>query len=134
MDAAMRDALSISLAGDAASVGLARRFVANSVAQWINDPADTVLATSELVANVVTHADTAVTVTVRHGPPIRVEVHDGVAATAAFRELVRAAEMPPATAPRGRGMALVRAVASRVGLDDDPGGGKVVWFEVDRPE
>jgi hypothetical protein len=30
-------------------------------------------------------------------------------------------------------MAIVRALASRVGLNDDADGGKVVWFEIDEP-
>ena len=69
--------------------------------------------------------------TVRCGPPVRVEVHDGVAATDAFRAMIGAAPaMPRPDSPGGRGLALVRALATNVGLDDDPGGGKVVWFEV----
>ena len=91
----------------------------------------TELLTSELVANVVRHADTDVTVTVRVGPPFRVEVHDGVAATDAFRAMV--AEPPPTadvSSIRGRGLGIVHTLATRIGLDDDPDGGKVVWFEL----
>jgi hypothetical protein len=54
----------------------------------------------------------------------------GAVATDAFRELVEAGgSMPAASSTGGRGLALVRALARRVGLDDDPNGGKVVWFE-----
>jgi anti-sigma regulatory factor (Ser/Thr protein kinase) len=87
--------------------------------------------TSELVANVVRHTESQVTVTVRPGPPVRVEVHDGIAATDTFRRLVSTAgRMPEASSPGGRGLALVRELASKIGLDDDPDGGKVVWFEL----
>ena len=64
---------------------------------------------------------------------MRVEVHVGAAATDAFREIVTAGRpIPNTSAVRGRGLHLVWALATRVGLDDDPDGGKVVWFEVDR--
>ena len=73
-----------------------------------------------------------VTVTVHEGPPVRVEVHDGVAATDAFREIVSVGgPLPDASAVSGRGLHLVRAMSTRVGLDDDSDGGKVVWFELD---
>jgi anti-sigma regulatory factor (Ser/Thr protein kinase) len=99
----------------------------------VDDLPAVVLMTSELVTNGALHANTAVTVTVREGPPVRVEVHDGAAATDAFREIVTAGRpIPNASAVRGRGLHLVRALATRVGLDDDPDGGKVVWFEVGR--
>ena len=91
-----------------------------------------VLMTSELVANVVRHASTEVRVSVDVGPPIRVEVYDHAAATDAFREMIKAR---PASvrvdAAGGRGLALVHDLASRIGLEDDPAGGKAVWFEVD---
>ncbi len=40
---------------------------------------------------------------------------------------------PANTSPTGRGLALVRALASRVGVVDDAGGGKVVWSEWEHP-
>jgi anti-sigma regulatory factor (Ser/Thr protein kinase) len=92
-----------------------------------------VLMTSELVTNVVRHANTEVRVSIDVGPPVRVEVHDHVAATDAFREMLRTRPGPGAVnADGGRGLTLVHDLASRIGLrDDDPLGGKVVWFEVD---
>jgi hypothetical protein len=52
--------------------------------------------------------------------------------TDAFREIVTAERpLPNASAVSGRGLHLVRSLSTRVGLDDDPDGGKVVWFEVD---
>ena len=89
------------------------------------------LLASELVTNVVRHAGTDVRVRVLNGPPFRVEVHDGVAATVAFRKMI--AEPPPLVGTRsvgGRGLALVRNLAVRFGLDDDADGGKVIWFEL----
>jgi DNA primase len=68
---------------------------------------------------------------VRAGPPVRVEVSDGIAATDRFRDLLNAAgPMPALSASGGRGLPLLRLLASRVGLDDEPRGGKVVWFEL----
>jgi anti-sigma regulatory factor (Ser/Thr protein kinase) len=89
------------------------------------------LLTSELVMNVLRHTDSPVTVRAVVGPPFRVEVHDGVAATDAFRQMI--AERPPraaTTALGGRGIRLVHDLAGRIGLDDDDDGGKVVWFEL----
>ena len=85
------------------------------------------------MSNVVRHTSSEIRVTVdAPAPTIRVAVHDGVAATQAFRAVV--AGPPPnieATASGGRGMAMVHKLAHRLGLDDDPDGGKVVWFELD---
>ena len=121
---------SVTLPAEPRSVREARVFVARAVSNRLDDPSAVVLMTSELVANVVRHAETDVTVIVRDGTPVRVEVHDGAAATDAFRELVEAGGwMPEASSTGGRGLALVRTLARRVGLDDDPNGGKVVWFE-----
>jgi anti-sigma regulatory factor (Ser/Thr protein kinase) len=123
-------ARSVTLPAELRSVAKARHFVAETVSGWLDDPSDVLLMTSELVANVVRHAETEVAVSVRRGPPVRVEVHDGVAATEAFRELIgTGVAMPDPSSPGGRGLALVRALSSRIGLDDDPAGGKVVWFE-----
>jgi hypothetical protein len=87
--------------------------------------------TSELVTNVIRHANTDVTVSVEPGPPFRVEVHDGAAAGDAFRELiVRKPSAVSHSAPSGRGLSLLHDLAERIGLDDDPNGGKAVWFEL----
>jgi hypothetical protein len=75
-------------------------------------------------------ARTDVIVRVLRGPPFRVEVQDGAAATDAFRELVVAAPMAAPSSVSGRGLALVREVAARLGLSDADVRGKVVWFEL----
>jgi anti-sigma regulatory factor (Ser/Thr protein kinase) len=123
-----------TFAADPASVGAARAYVTDALAGVGEDVRwAAVLLTSELVSNVIKHTDSEIRVTVE--PPtriIRVAVHDGVAATQAFRSVV--AGPPPAieaTASGGRGMRMVHELAQRLGLDEDPGGGKVVWFELD---
>ena len=122
---------SLALPADSSSATRARAFVGGLAAEHLADPFPAVLLTSELVANVVCHARTDLTVSVAAGPPFRVEVRDGVAATQAFRELIARRPRPaPASAPGGRGLGLVHDLASRVGLDDGPDGGKVVWFEL----
>jgi len=117
------------LPSDLSTISEARFFVAQAVRDVVDDVDPVLLMTSELVTNVVLHANTDVTVSITRGPPVRVEVRDGAAATEAFRELIGASDMPGPSSTGGRGLALVRALASRVGLDDDPDGGKIVWFE-----
>jgi anti-sigma regulatory factor (Ser/Thr protein kinase) len=132
MDEQVADLLgSLTLPGDVKSAGRARLFVEQMLDGRVDDMSAVALMTSELVTNVAVHAASQLTVTVRAGPPIRVEVHDGVAATEAFRDLVKAGgTMPDASASGGRGLHLLRLLSSRIGLDDDPDGGKVVWFEL----
>jgi anti-sigma regulatory factor (Ser/Thr protein kinase) len=120
---------SITLPAEFATVRRARDFVAQAVADHVDDPAEVLLMTSELVTNVVGHVGSAVTITVRDGPVVRIEVHNHEEATKAFRDLLHNSPRPANTSPSGRGLGLVRSLASRVGLDDDAGGGKVVWFE-----
>jgi phosphoserine phosphatase RsbU/P len=125
---------SITLAPEPRSIGAARRFVQSQLAARDAEASVAVLLTSELVTNVVQHARTQLTLVVRVEPSVRVEVHDGVAATRAFREMVaRPPTEVPATSPGGRGLGLVSALATRFGLDDEPreGEGKIVWFELD---
>ena len=122
---------SLDLPAELPSIARARAFVAEHAADHVDEVDAVVLMTSELVTNVVRHTTSDFTVRVEVGRPLRVEVHDGHAATDAFRALI--AERPPlapVTAVGGRGIGLVHALATRVGLDDDEGGGKVVWFEV----
>ena len=128
----MRRSSSLRLPADLSSASRARTFVGQTLSGHVDDLAAVMLMTSELVTNVALHANTEMTVTVHEGPPVRVEVHDGVAATEAFREIVMVGRsLPDASAVSGRGLQLVRAMSTRVGLDDDPDGGKVVWFELD---
>jgi anti-sigma regulatory factor (Ser/Thr protein kinase) len=125
---------SIALAAEPESVASARRFVADLLVTRDLDSSLAVLLTSELVANVVRHAQTDLTVAIRFDEYVRIEVHDGAAATEAFRELIAGAPTSvPIDSPGGRGLGLVRALASRYGLADEPGvwNGKIVWFELE---
>jgi anti-sigma regulatory factor (Ser/Thr protein kinase) len=124
---------SITLPAEYASVKRARDFVGQAISERVADPAEILLMTSELVANVVGHVGSKVTVTVRNGPFVRVEVHNHQAATDAFRDIVHHSARPANTSLTGRGLGIVRSFASRVGLDDDSDRGKVVWFEWEHP-
>ena len=124
---------SIELEAMPLSVGLAREFIRSVLAERQGDTYLVELLTSELVSNVVRHAETQFTLTVALEPCIRVEVHDGVAATETFRKMV---QNPPAfstDSPGGGGLPLLRQLATRFGLHDEPGiwNGKIVWFEID---
>jgi len=119
----------LTLPSDLRTISEARSFVAQAVHDVVDDVDPVLLMTSELVTNVVLHANTDVTVSITRGPPVRVEVRDGARATEELRDLIGASAMPDPSSTGGRGLALVSALASRVGLDDDPEGGKVVWFE-----
>ena len=128
------DDRSITLPAETASLKRARDFVARAVADHVDDPTEVLLMTSELVSNVVGHVGSAVTITVRDGPLVRVEVHNHQAATEAFRDLLHHSSRPANTSLTGRGLVLVRSLASRVGLDGDgDGDGKVIWFEWEDP-
>jgi anti-sigma regulatory factor (Ser/Thr protein kinase) len=125
---------SITLGAEPASVGTARRFVLAEFAERALESSVAVLLTSELVSNVVVHARTQLAVVLLFDPCVRIEVHDGAAATQAFREILESprARRPPESVG-GRGLPLVRGLASRFGLSDEPGRwkGKIVWFELD---
>lgn len=117
-----------TLAADVRSAGDARRFAAEHLAEGVEaDPFDTLnLLTSELVTNAVVHAHSEVEVTLRlTGLRARVEVSD----TSDIGPEVRDANDD---ATSGRGLQLVNMLARRWGIRHLPGGGKTVWFEVDR--
>jgi anti-sigma regulatory factor (Ser/Thr protein kinase) len=103
----------------------ARRFVTDILQQWdlvdLVDPAR--LIVSELATNAVVHAGSGFTVSLNHdGCVVRLAVGDGAAAVP---------QRAPGglEAPRGRGIPIIEAVASRWGhlaLDR----GKLVWAEL----
>ena len=106
----------------------ARRFVREALEMWnLDELTDTVmLLVSELVTNAVVHAGSDVEVMVRlTGEAACVEVTDSSEAAPVPRD----AELEDQS---GRGLALVEAMARRWGVKPCPGGGKTVWFEVDR--
>ena len=124
---------SISLVAEPRSVGRARAFVSSLLADRGTDLFVALLLTSELATNVVRHAESDFTVMVALESCVRVEVHDAAAATDAFRALVANPPAVSSDSPGGRGLPLVRRLATRFGLDDEPGvrDGKVVWFETE---
>lgn len=116
---------------DPQSARAARRFISQVLTGWDDDEGDltdtVTLLVSELVTNAVLHAGSEVEVSVRLTPTAaRVEVSDASSHGVAPRD---AAEDEDS----GRGLALVGTLARRWGVRPCPGGGKTVWFEVDRP-
>jgi DNA-binding NarL/FixJ family response regulator len=114
---------------DPQSARAARRFISQALtaADDDDDLLDSVtLLVSELVTNAVLHAGTEVEVLVRlTATAARVEVTDASVQTVAPRDAA-------ADEDSGRGLALVESLARRWGVRPAPGGGKTVWFEVDR--
>jgi two-component sensor histidine kinase len=88
---------------------------------------DVLLVITELVANVIDHACTPFTLTVRtggtHGGTVRIAVEDG-----SVNVPVEQPHDPYAA--RGRGLQIVSSVATRWGFKTHPNG-KSVWANVD---
>jgi len=108
----------------------ARRFVTQALSDWDDgdgDLTDTVnLLVSELVTNAVLHAGSDVEVLVRlTATAARIEVTDASGASIAPRNATSEEDS-------GRGLALVGSLAQRWGVRPAAGGGKTVWFEVQR--
>jgi DNA-binding NarL/FixJ family response regulator len=111
------------------SSAAARRFMEETLGRWsCADVLDTVnLLVSELVTNAVVHAGSEAEVSVVLTPTaLRVEVGDRDEVAPVRREA-------DDWETSGRGMALVEALARAWGVEARPGG-KVIWFEVDRPD
>lgn len=123
--------------GDVESIRKARQFVRSQlvdVCAQSSDVDDAILITSELASNVVTHALTDFELVVlTTDAAIRIEIHDGVAVSEAFHDLIT---NPPVTidvtAVGGRGLILLSSTAHRFGLIDNGASGKAIWFEIDR--
>lgn len=118
---------SIELAPAAHSVAAARRWSTAAVIEaGFEIEVDTVeLLVSELVSNVVLHARTSCELSFSVlQDRLRVEVRDGSNA------------MPTPSSTRdplalsGRGMMLVDTLSTAHGYEALPGGGKLVWFEL----
>ena len=115
---------------DAQTPRAARRFVSQVLTGWDDDEGDltdtVTLLVSELVTNAVLHAGSDVEVSVRLTPTAaRIEVTDASAEAIAPRDATTEEDS-------GRGLALVGSLAQRWGVRPAPGGGKTVWFEVNR--
>ena len=112
----------------ATSAAAARDLVERTLERWQVPPEvieDALLLTSELVSNVVRHADTACRVRIRcREGMIRVEVEDQGGGPVILRT-------PTVDETEGRGLRIVAAVATRWGNAVLSGGRHVVWFELD---
>lgn len=104
------------------SVRQARRVVSTALEEHGLDLPDAALLVSELAANAVEHARTPFLVTVHVGRALRVEVADG-------SDLLPVITNPTAHSERGRGLAIVRALSTRWGIEFRRTG-KVMWFEL----
>ena len=127
---------SVHLPAEPRSVRAARVFVARELAAAGLSSSLALLLTSELASNVVQHARTGfelvVDLVVDRAPTrVRVEIHDGVGATIALRELIeRHPGLPAFNSVHGRGLLLLTSTAAACGVIDKGQQGKVVWFEV----
>jgi anti-sigma regulatory factor (Ser/Thr protein kinase) len=104
------------------SVRAARRALSSVLQERGLDVHDATLLVSELASNAVEHARTPFVVTVRIGSALRVEVADE-------SDLLPVITNPRAHSERGRGLAVVRAMSSRWGVEFCRTG-KAVWFEL----
>jgi hypothetical protein len=107
----------------------ARQFVVESLLQWgYEEPLDdAALVVSELAANAVLHAQSDFTVALSSlGDRVRIAVSDASSDGPVLHDSL------PSTAPSGRGVALVAALAQDWGCDVNGADGKVVWAEFRR--
>ena len=114
---------------DLASGRAARRFMAETLAQWdLGDLLDSVnLLVTELVTNAVIHASSDAEVAVVLTPTaLRVEVADRGGGDPTRKDA-------DTFDTSGRGMALVDTLATSWGVEPRDDGGKVIWFELERP-
>lgn len=109
-----------------ASANAARRFTVGVLREhgFPSWPAD--LLVSEVVTNVLKHADTPFAVSISFLGTARVAVSDGSGILPEVREAAVDGE-------KGRGLPLVHALAHRWGVEHHAGG-KQVWFEVPRED
>ena len=108
------------------SVPTARRFVRDLMidSDTVADPHTASLLVTEVVTNAVLHGMAPMTLRVEIGAHVvRIEVCDG-------SQLHPRVPAFSATAATGRGLRLLESLAVRWGVRPEPGGGKVVWFEV----
>jgi DNA-binding NarL/FixJ family response regulator len=114
---------------EVASSAAARRFMEETLSRWAcAEVLDVVnLLVSELVTNAVVHGGSEAEVSVVLTPSaLRVEVADR-------NEFVPSPNEAADWATSGRGLALVEMLSRGWGVERVPGG-KVIWFEVQRPD
>lgn len=102
----------------------ARHFVAWALESWGIECEDLPLLVSELATNAVLHARSDFEVTVIHSDRrIRVEVFDQNTRLPSFA-------VAPPDAYSGRGLMLLRELASAWGVESHSDSGKTIWFEL----
>jgi anti-sigma regulatory factor (Ser/Thr protein kinase) len=120
------EAVETQLPSSTSSPQLARAFLRATLATWQLDGFGdiTELLVTELVANVVTHVGTPMTLRVAHSPStMRVEIDDSSTE-------VPVVHHPEAADEHGRGVLLVDQLANAWGVESRDHG-KTVWFELD---
>lgn len=106
------------------SVPVARQFARRAAGDSSADVETLLLLVSEVVTNAVLHARSHIRMDVLPMPDVvRVEVHDA----SPIEPRVHHFHLTSGT---GRGLRMLEQLARRWGVDAEPGGGKVVWFEV----
>jgi anti-sigma regulatory factor (Ser/Thr protein kinase) len=122
--------LSFRLASEPGSVAESRRLVGDALSVWGVDgllAATVALLASELVTNAVLHAVPPIDLTLGwNDPRLRVAVSDG---EDRMPELV---EPSRPEGDGGYGLRLVEVLSHAWGAVRRAGGGKVVWFEIER--
>ena len=113
-----------TFAPDPAEVFSARHFVASALEKWALDCEDLPLLVSELATNAVLHARSDFEVTVvLSGECLRVEVFDQNTRLPSFA-------VAPPDAYSGRGLMLLRELATAWGVESHSDSGKTIWFEL----
>ncbi len=109
---------------DVSSVGVSRRFVRSTLAEWhLDGLADTaVLLTSEVVTNSVLHARTEIVISVSResDDSVTISVHDG----SLHQPRPRSHSLDATT---GRGMELLDRLSQEWHVDSDPDGKTLVF-------
>lgn len=112
---------------DPGEVFSARHFVAWALEKWDLECEDLPLLVSELATNAVLHARSDFEVTVvRSATRLRVEVFDQNTRLPTFA-------VAPADAYSGRGLMLLRELATAWGVESHSDSGKTIWFELELP-
>ncbi|MGH9105985.1 MAG: ATP-binding protein [Acidimicrobiales bacterium] len=110
---------------DPGEVFSARHFVASALEEWGVRCEDLPLLVSELATNAVLHARSDFEVTVIHDRGrMRVEVFDQNTRLPSFA-------IAPPDAYSGRGLMLLRELASAWGVESHSDVGKTIWFELE---
>jgi anti-sigma regulatory factor (Ser/Thr protein kinase) len=121
------DRASRIFAPEASEVFAARHFVAWALDSWGIECEDLPLLVSELATNAVLHARSDFEVTViRADQRVRVEVFDQNTRLPSFA-------VAPPDAYSGRGLMLLRELASAWGVESHSDSGKTIWFELELP-